>query len=553
VHYIAAFGILTLIYVAGMFNEILGIDATQYASMSLQMSKSGNWLQLTDQEHDYLDKPPLHFWLSALAFKLFGVSDFVYRLPSFLIGLLGVYSTYRLGKELYNKPTGQLAALMFYACIATLLMNQDVRTDTILVGLLAYTLWQIAAFVNRRQFINLMAGAIGIGLAMLAKGPIGLMVPVLAIGTHVLVKKDWKLVWRWEWPVALIIAGLVISPFLYGLYQQWDLHPEKDLHGIKNISGIRFFLWDQSFGRLTGTNPFIIALKPNQTYDATFFVHTSAWAFMPWFPIAITALALVVWPWLRHPWRRHSGEALLAGAIVFPFIAVSLSEYMLPHYIYITYPFLAILAANRVLVRWQRGQLKAGWSIAHLALGLLMAVTALLAMVWIFPDAGFAAWSVWAATAVTGILVFVKTDGISRTVMPGVMLFCGLAAVMNMHFYPTLSKWQPADDAAGYLHAENLAPENVVKFGTVNHAFDYYYRDFVPNVFDLNELADLAGNGLWVVVEPDKLGLLKEALTVEKQVDFESYPVTLLSTDFINPKTRSTVVKKLHLVFVRRD
>ena len=72
--------LFTLIYVRGLFNIIYGIDASIYASLSAEMSESNNWLQLYHKGNDYLDKPPLHFWLSAASFKLFGISSFTYKL-----------------------------------------------------------------------------------------------------------------------------------------------------------------------------------------------------------------------------------------------------------------------------------------------------------------------------------------------------------------------------------------------------------------------------------------------------------------------------------------
>ena len=110
--------LFTLIYVRGLFNIIYGIDASIYASLSAEMSESNNWLQLYHKGNDYLDKPPLHFWLSAASFKLFGISSFTYKLPSFLFTILGTYSTYKLGKLLYSSQIGKLSALFFYTCFS---------------------------------------------------------------------------------------------------------------------------------------------------------------------------------------------------------------------------------------------------------------------------------------------------------------------------------------------------------------------------------------------------------------------------------------------------
>ena len=68
--YIGLFLLFTLIYIRGLFNVIYGIDASIYSSISKGIVDSGNWLELYLKDNDYLDKPPLHFWLSAGAFSL---------------------------------------------------------------------------------------------------------------------------------------------------------------------------------------------------------------------------------------------------------------------------------------------------------------------------------------------------------------------------------------------------------------------------------------------------------------------------------------------------
>ena len=93
-----------LTYLLGMFCiPLMDIDAAQYASISREMLERKSYLQLYDLGKDYLDKPPMLFWLSAVSMKIFGVYDWAYRLPSFLFTLIAIYSTYRLAYIFYKK------------------------------------------------------------------------------------------------------------------------------------------------------------------------------------------------------------------------------------------------------------------------------------------------------------------------------------------------------------------------------------------------------------------------------------------------------------------
>ncbi len=138
----------TVVYIIGLFVKVMDVDAAQYASISREMMERGSFLQVLHRGENYLDKPPLLFWLSALSFKLFGISTFAYKLPSFLFTLLGVYSTYQIAKLLYNRDTGILAAVILYTSQAYFLFSNDVRTDALLTGCVAFACWQLLQFIN---------------------------------------------------------------------------------------------------------------------------------------------------------------------------------------------------------------------------------------------------------------------------------------------------------------------------------------------------------------------------------------------------------------------
>lgn len=106
--------VIAVVYAASARIDVMDIDAAQYASIAREMLERGEYLQFTNRYEDYLDKPPLLFWLSALSFRLLSISDFAFKLPSLLFALLGIYSTYRLGSLLYSAPTGRLAAIRFH-------------------------------------------------------------------------------------------------------------------------------------------------------------------------------------------------------------------------------------------------------------------------------------------------------------------------------------------------------------------------------------------------------------------------------------------------------
>ncbi|MEJ7588240.1 MAG: glycosyltransferase family 39 protein [Ferruginibacter sp.] len=182
-------GLCLLTYLLGIFCvPLMDIDATQYASMSREMLLSGNYLQLYDLGKDYLDKPPMLFWLSSLSLRIFGIHDWAYRLPSFIFSLLAIYSTYRLALLFYKKEIALLSMVILASCQAMFLINHDVRTDTMLLGWVACSIWQLAAWYQLGKWKNLLLSAIAIAGGMMTKGPLALMIPVFAFAPHFILK-----------------------------------------------------------------------------------------------------------------------------------------------------------------------------------------------------------------------------------------------------------------------------------------------------------------------------------------------------------------------------
>ena len=95
------FGAILIVYFFNLFIDVMEVDAAQYAEISMEMSFTKSFLHIFQQGQDYLDKPPLLFWLSSVSMIVLGISNFAYKLPSVLIALLGIYSTYLFARMPY--------------------------------------------------------------------------------------------------------------------------------------------------------------------------------------------------------------------------------------------------------------------------------------------------------------------------------------------------------------------------------------------------------------------------------------------------------------------
>ena len=136
--------LLPLVYLLGFVPDIMDIDAAQYANMSREMLQRGDFLHFYDMGVDYIDKPPLVFWTAALCMKIFGINNFAFKFPSFLAALLAIYSTERLARVYYSEQIARTSAWILATSQALFLITNDCRTDTLLMGFVAFAMWQLA-------------------------------------------------------------------------------------------------------------------------------------------------------------------------------------------------------------------------------------------------------------------------------------------------------------------------------------------------------------------------------------------------------------------------
>src|SRR5262249_42959987 len=109
-----ALGIVLAVAVhgSGMGVPILGPGGAVYASIAKTMVQRHNYLELMVQGQDWLDKPHVPFWLTALSFRLFGVQTWAYKLPALLCLLLGAWSTYWFATQFYTRQVAQWSVLI---------------------------------------------------------------------------------------------------------------------------------------------------------------------------------------------------------------------------------------------------------------------------------------------------------------------------------------------------------------------------------------------------------------------------------------------------------
>ncbi|MBC7889418.1 MAG: glycosyltransferase family 39 protein [Ferruginibacter sp.] len=540
-------GLCVVTYLLGIFCvPLMDVDATQYASMSREMLLQGNYLQLYDLGNDYLDKPPMLFWLSSAALYVFGIHDWAYRLPSFLFSLLAIYSTYRLALLFYKKEIALLSALVLASCQAMFLINHDVRTDTMLMGWVACSIWQLAEWYQYNKWKNLLLAAVTIAGGMMTKGPLALMIPVFAFVPHFILRRNWSAFVKWQYLPLLLVIAVLLIPMSIGLYQQFDLHPGKIVAGKKIDSGLRFFYWTQSFGRITGEN------THRENASIFFQLQNMLWSFLPWILFLLIGLVSAVKTLIQKRFIVADNEEYITlCGFIFTYLALGSSKVQLPHYIFVVFPLAAIITANflyRLLYSNQWRNWKKPLFVMHSFIFALLWIMLILLITLPFknipPYVGILAACCF---AVFILLVFSK-----RLTVPKLLAIClfttvGLNVFLNTAFYPALLQCQTGNIAAKFINDNKLPKQNVFFYGDVIKTRNsiYFYGDyFFKTISDTEQLSP----GSYVLTsQKDYLELAKKK---PGTIVFtgKGFPVTKLTFKFINPATREAELIPFYIV-----
>ena len=330
---INAIGMLTPIVNSG--------DSVTYAALSQTIALHNDWASLVLDGQDWLDKPHFPFWITALFFKLGGISAFTYTLPGYLFYLIGGYYTYRMARWFYGREAAWLSLLVYVSVFHLMDTATGVKAEAYLMGSIMGACYYWLRFDTTPKLKYLLLGALFGGVSMMTKGLFTLVTIGGGLVCLWLYQKQWHKLWSLKWLLALGLTLLCTAPELIALYLQFDAHPEKMVFGHDHVSGIRFFFWDSQFGRFFNSGPI-----KNPGGSPSYFVLVFLWAFLPWVAVFVAALVDGVRKFRQRSAPERGHFVFLCGAFFVTFTMFSLAGFQLDYYTVIVYPFAAILCGK---------------------------------------------------------------------------------------------------------------------------------------------------------------------------------------------------------------
>lgn len=200
---------------------LFDVDEGAFSEATRQMFERGDFVTPWLNGEPRFDKPVLIYWLQALGFLLFGVSEWAFRLPSALAASLWAILPYYFLRQRGQIETARTAALMIATSLGVLIIGRSATADALLNVLLVASLLDIYRYFESGRKWVLMRVFFWIGLGVLDKGPVAILIPFAVSGLFFLSEGQWK---AWlkavfnPWGIALLL--LVAAPWYVLEYQR---------------------------------------------------------------------------------------------------------------------------------------------------------------------------------------------------------------------------------------------------------------------------------------------------------------------------------------------
>lgn len=494
-------------------HDLWPADEPRYAQVAREMRDSGDYLTPRINGEPYNEKPPLLFWAIAAASKPFGgVTAVSARIPSVVSALVVVALTYLLAARLYDPRVAFWSALLLITANRFWWQATHAQIDMLLTAFMTGCLYAFWRWHQERRPAWLWVFYACSAAGVYAKGPVGIIFPLLLIFAYYWRRPEPRKQTHWVWGV-LAVAVLIALWFVPARIAA-SREAETVVH-----QAVASNLFHQTVGR------FILGVSKAQWpwyYLETLPVDWLPWSlFLPW---------TLYYVWKR---RRESSEMrfLLCWIVpAFVFFSISIGKralYLLP-----LYPAMAILIARSVLELMNSGRIT--W---RRRTGLVWAIVLFVAALGPFalrfskyPGAWDPRLMVFSACAVAFGFVTLyhwKRTGMDRLHALVAAHFAGLAIIAALVVLPVVNQFK---SARPFCEPVRILAESGEQFRLYSVGFSREEYIFYSHHFHTPVLTDLLD------LETDKPLELRENAELQKRMKdsiadaLEEVPIEIIDT-----------------------
>ena len=329
--------LLLVIAVVGLWFGTLGSrhlanpDEGRYAEIAREMVASGDWVTPRLNGFKYFEKPPLQYWATAMAYRLFGQHEWTARLWTALTGMLSVLAIFYAGGRLFGREAGFYAALVLLSSFLFIFAG---HINTLDMGVTCFMTLGLTGFLLAQQRTVSTREARGwmhvtwasLGLSLLSKGLIGIVLPGAVLVIYSFLQRDVRLWTRLHLRSGIPLMLLIAAPWYVAV-------------SLKNLEFARFFFVHEHLERfLTDAHG---RSHPWWSYIPIVLVGA-----LPWVGLLPGALARAWEP--QDTEKSFQPRRFLVIWVAFIFLFFSVSHSKLPFYVLPIFPALALLIGKRL-------------------------------------------------------------------------------------------------------------------------------------------------------------------------------------------------------------
>jgi len=311
------------------YRRLIKPDEGRYAEISREMVVSGDWLTPRLNGIKYFEKPPLQYWATAIAFKIFGFHEWTARLWTALAGYLTVLVVWWAGRKLFGAPAGLYAAMVLISNLYFVLMGHVNALD---MGLTLFTTLALAGFcfaqredaTRQEQKLGMHLTWAAMAFAVLSKGLIGIVLPGATLTLYSLLARDWA-PWRRLSPIpGMLIFLAIAAPWFVAV-------------SMVNPEFPRFFFIQEHLLRYATD-------EGRRMGPIYYFISILVIGMLPWMVVMVDTL----WRATIERSKLDRPALILLTWTIFVFIFFSISRSKLPSYILPLFPALALLMGKHL-------------------------------------------------------------------------------------------------------------------------------------------------------------------------------------------------------------
>ncbi|WP_439482332.1 lipid-A-disaccharide synthase N-terminal domain-containing protein [Cyclobacterium plantarum] len=432
----------------------------RYAQISKEMLESGDYFHPTLMGIYHYHKPPLTYWITALSYKLFGISSWSARFFLQIAILMQIWLVYKIGKLLYNnRQVATYAAFIYSSFFILIISGRALTTDAYLSLSTLAAMYAWFLYLKNDRQSHLLVFYLMLGLGFFIKGPVILVVPLAVILFQKYVQKVPLGSFISHLPGMLIFLFTGLGWFVY-LYTE-------------NPEFLDYFFFNHTVQRFS-TNNFSRS-QPFWFYGVL--VISSSF---PWLLVLLSKI--------KSLWRNKADSTLMLLAWIFiPLVFFSISQSKLVLYILPIYPAIALSAAWV----WQHLPIRSQLFWDRVQLGFHLLVILALAFIPIFEPQIVLSYKFYfiliISTSVLVSIQFIAMKSAERTVFAAVFFLAGITASSTYFMGNNAKLINDQQNIAAFIQQQLTEKENILVYDKRLPSIEFLTTKNIISLYDGSE------------------------------------------------------------------